>query len=326
MYAGRQDRVITATDVYRYWQSPFGLYCRHFVDASNRDPKDEAKEYHARVGRDHEKAVTSERYPGVLKIEGDDMSGTFLAVLRAMEAGTETILNGALMDRPNRMTGEPDVMVREGGKSAFGDYHYHVVEIKSTANIRAQHILQTAFYNRLLGVIQNHTPDTFTILDGNRNERQYLYNEHAGLLADTMAGVEALTGGRKPSPTYGACPYPWSNYNDNEAVKTGDISLVSGLGAEKKRALAGLGITTLDGLINAGTEGLTKARGVSTKTARGYIIGAKALKTGRPERRDGYGHTLHREGIEVYVNFEGMDDGDRHTMFLIGVVVRSRRF
>ena len=322
--SGRIDHAITATDVARHWQSPFGLYCRHFVNPSNKDPMDEAMEYYARLGRDHETATTSRLYPGVKAAKGESMSDAFLSAIREMEAGAQTILNGALMDRPNRMMGEPDVMIRDGGKSVFGDYHYRVQEIKSTANIRTHHILQTAFYNRLLGGIQNYTPGTFSILDGNGNERQYLYSEHSGLLDDTMAGVEAVLGGRKPTPTYGACPYPWSTYNDMEAVRTGDISLVGGLGVRRKEALAGRGITTLDGLIEAGSDGLTAVKGVSAKTARGYIVSARALKTGRPERRDGHTHTLRQEGVEAYIGFEGFDDGKHYTVFLIGAVVRSR--
>ena len=121
----------------------------------------------------------------------------------------------------------------------FGGYHCRVQEIKSTVNVRAHHTLLAAFHNRLLGVIQNHTPGTFPMLDGNGDGRQCLHSGHGGLLDDTMAGAGAVLGGRKPAPTYGTCPYPWPAYSDMEAARMGGISFVGGPGVRRKEALAG---------------------------------------------------------------------------------------
>ena len=127
--SGRIDRAITAADMAMHRQSTFGPHCRHFVNPGNKDPMDEAMEHHERLGRERETATTSRLYPGVKAAKGGNMSDTFLPAIRETEAGAQTILGGALMDGPNRMIWEPDVMIRDGGKSVFGDCHCRVWEI-----------------------------------------------------------------------------------------------------------------------------------------------------------------------------------------------------
>ena len=320
---GSKKPMLTASDVSLYSMSPFGLHSRHFADPAEKDPADGAQEYFEGHRHAIETGIKSRLYRGVPDMGDADTFEWFMVSLELMASGVDAALGCQLVDRGAGMMGSPDIIERVRGKSAFGGHRCRIKEIEPTRHIRPHHILHAAFHNRLLGGIQGHTPATFSIIDGGGIESRYEYAEHEDGLADAMRGTAAVLEGLRPTPTYGPCPYPWSGYNDRTAVMTRDISCIMGTGARRKEALARHGITTLDGLLGAGTGRLCGIGGIAEPTAAGYVAGAGAIITGKPVRKDGGSGPAGRSETEVFFDFDGIDAEGGHAIYLIGMAVRS---
>ena len=302
---GNGWHALTAHDVSLYSMSPFGLYSRHFADPKERDAADGAQSYFEARRAAAVSDAKRRLHPGAPDMGGSDTFEWFMVSLELMAGGVEAILDCPLIDRKGGMIGSPAIIERARGRSALGGHRYRVKEIEPTSHILPHHILRAAFHNRLLGRVQEHTPETFAIIDGGGSERLYEHAEHEGDLADAMKGAAAVIGGAAPTPTYGSCPYPWSGHNDRMAVLTRDISCIGGIGARRKEAMSRHGITTLDGLFKAGTGRLCGIRGIAGPTAASYMAGAKAILTGKHVRKDGGSGSAGRAETEVFFDFDG---------------------
>lgn len=193
--------------------------------------------------------------------------------------GVETLLEPQLCYLPRGMHGSPDILERREGDSALGGFHYIVKEIKSSKRIRRKHILQAAFYNTMMGHIQQYTPKEFYLLNVAGEESEYQHEEYADEISCIMSEVTSIMDGQMPRVSYGRGIFPWSVYSDKMAVENDDLSLVSGMESQDRRRLESVGLTTVSALADAGVvPGMTQAR-------RHVLIGrARSLKTGRAIR------------------------------------------
>lgn len=176
----------------------------------------------------------------------------------------------------------------------------------------------------MLGKIQGYTPPAFYIINRDYEESEVPYDEAAllGILED----IREILRGKEVSATYGACEWPWESYIKEEAVKRGDISLVSGIGPSFKQKLIEAGIHTIDDLAKTRVEDLVEIKGIATKTAGKFLLNSKALISGDcicigacefPEKR-----------TEIFLDLEGTGEqvGDEELIamdYLIGVLTRK---
>ena len=324
--------VIVATDVGSYSVSPFALYCKHFVDDKEQDPADPYMARLAEHGDQHEHEVHVRQYPEAKPVEFETTEDGFRYGISGMAAGTETLLGCPLFFLPMGIRGNPDVLQKVDGKSDLGPYHYVVKEIKLAKNLKKSHILQAACYNLMIGKIQGHVPETFYLINMDQEEFGFKFSDYEDELMSAIGGINAILDGSVPSPIYGSCPYPWKTYGNKKAMESRDISLVSGIGPEKRKALEGRGLTTIDDLAGCGIPDLTAMKGIGNKTATGYIISAKSMVSGKPIRKTQDRLVLPNAKTEIFLDLEGLDmlnaisgNGQEkpQTDYLIGVLVRS---
>jgi len=129
-------------------------------------------------------------------------------LLKGMNEGVSVLCGLPAFYLPEGLRGIFDVLERrDTAPSIFGPYHYVVKEIKLAKNIQKHHTYQAAFYNYILGKIQEYTPPVFYMINRDYEESEVDYDEAEllGMLED----IREILEGKEVSPTYGACEWPW---------------------------------------------------------------------------------------------------------------------
>ena len=123
------------------------------------------------------------------------------------------------------LEGRPDLIVRvDEGKSELGDYSYSIIEIKSARNILQAHILQAAVYNRLLGVVQGHEPQTFYIINRDGQIVTVQMTDVANDLDRVLDEMGQIIAGKPVEPCHGAGLWPWESHVNQLAIERNDVS------------------------------------------------------------------------------------------------------
>ena len=172
-----------------------------------RNPPDPILVELAKRGNAHESMVLDGEQPGAVRVEpeskpeeiggmnvridGNNNEESFLLGIEAMVEGAGTISKAMLFYLPDGMVGIPDILRRASGRSAFGQHHYTVVEIKSARTITPAHKLQAAFYTALIGRIQGRTPETFQMINGNGACEELRFDDYRKRIGLRRGGHQA---------------------------------------------------------------------------------------------------------------------------------------
>ena len=318
------ERII-ARDIYDYCISPFMVYCEKFGPVEKKDLITEFDQMLFEQGKLHENQVIKAKYPGTEKTKYKSLEEGFKLLLEGMKNGSSAICGAPAFYLPEGLTGIFDVIEkRKGAPSIFGSYHYVVKEIKLARNMQNYHIFQGAFYNYLLGKIQGYTPPAFYLI--NRDHEELVMEYDKDRLLEIVGSIREILKGAKVSPTYGACLWPWETYNDEEAIRTRDVSLVSGIGPSHKKRLSEEKILTVEDLASTSKDNLLTMKGIGEKTATKFLNNSKALVTNKHIRIGQY--TFPAKETEIFLDLEGT--GEQVTEeelvaidYLIGILVRK---
>jgi uncharacterized protein len=193
-----------------------------------------------------------------------------------------------------------------------------VKEVKSAKHIKREHVLQTAFYNYVLGKVQGFTPETFYVINRDKKEFEFVYQKYHDELMAVLSEIRAIFSGKPVTPTAKAARWPWERYALKRAIETDDVSLVPQVGTEIKAKLNAAGITTVKQLAAAEVSIPSITPGVLKKiqTAAQAWYEKKQIVLQKP--------TL-PPGPEIFIDFEGTDEleteeGMLRVDYLIGVL------
>lgn len=342
---------ISGSDVSLFLESPFSLYCKHFVDRSEKDPPDVSQTLFTEHGHSHETRIMREMYPDeasprtseapppkevprreaprlrrprrwlspkehAARLDKSRVS-EFAKTLAMMREGVQTLLEPQLCFFPRGMHGSPDILERRDGESFLGGHYYVVKEIKSSKRIRRKHIMQAAFYNVMLGHIQGRLPEHFHLLNADGEAAEYEHARYAKEIEDVVAGVAGVMEGNVPPVWYGGGIFPWSDYSDKVAVQNDDLSLIPGMDRKTRQVLKERGMGTVEALLEAGAGALRRA-GVSPADTAVYTTRAESIKSGNPVRR-GPTLTMQRAEADVFLRVEEAMSGE---VYMIGALIR----
>ena len=321
---GDVDGLISASAVGAAFESPFSLYCAYHADPARRDPPDPFLEALSRKGTEHEEGVLASDYPDMERVEFATPQEGFLGALKSMAGGASAISNFPMYYVPARMHGFADVLERRDGRSAWGNYHYVVREIKVARNIRQWHALQATFYAMMLGKIQERNPEYFLITDGDGNTTKHRYGDHERLMLKCLEKVARIRDGWEPQAVYGGGRAPWTNLCNETAVRNRDVSLIPGVGGSRRELLAGAGLRKVDDVAGSSAAALRRFRGIGAKTAASLLDSAKAIVSDEAVRR-GPAPSLPDRRTEIFLDLEGLNDvfDDSLSDYLIGALVRK---
>ena len=322
------ERRLAASQVARYVSSPFAFYCDLFAPEDQRDPDSELLVMRRERGYAYEEEMIEF---DTETISYENMEEGFRYTIEMMAAGEPVILQGLLISKPAGMAGIPDELRKvHNAKSIFGNYRYRVVEVKSQFNLTAAHKIQTAYYNQLLGYIQNVTPQTFTLINGRKEETLEKFNHWDWQLHNAIADARLIMDGLiTPEPTFGETPHPWRTYGDKVALATQSLTYLWQIGRSRSRSLAGAGYATFEDIAEATVDELAKIPGMDRYVAAHVIPQAKAILADAPIFKRPV--MLPDTRAEVFWDMENINEGldallgSQHGFFnyLIGVVIRS---
>ena len=319
---------LTATTVASYTTSPFAIYCNKFVSKHEQDEVTEYLRLLSQRGNEHESQTVQEKYPEMAEIQYSESEEGFKLTLDSMISGTNVLHGMPIYFLPEGIYGKADIIERSNtNNSIFGNYHYTIKEVKLAKNIQETHLIQGAFYNYLLGKIQNFTPKTFAMINGEGEESVHEYSEYESVLLDSIEGTRKILQGEPISPTHGSCDYPWTSYCNKKAVETNDISLVTGISLKTKNQLFDK-FKTVEELSRASILDLTAIKGIGDKTAIKYVNTAKAIHSGTHNIIDIDKIDFPQRKVEIFLDLEGIDptmaeDGIPQIDYLIGILVRE---
>jgi len=318
---GSHRRLVKGGLFYKYFQSPFFVWCDTFAPKEEKDPDSAYMMMILENGRIHEDVVCEEQFSGGLTLDPTLYEVTFKDALEGMFAGEQFIKNGIFYNLPGRQVAVPDVLVKRPGRSVWGDWHYEVVEIKSSKQIREEHIMQAAYYNYLIGGLQGFTPETFVMIDGQKESSTFQYADYKDKVLKTITDIKNIFAGFEPPVE--KLNWPWHDYSLKRLREQKGVGLIPGLPARHRELLEASGIRTLDNFFSLNILSVT---GIMPPTLERYRQFAKVFLQGKHMFRE---KPFLPEGkVEVFLDFEGVDgmrikgnvlSGD----YLIGAVVRG---
>ena len=310
---------ISASVVGRYMSSPFALYCDYFAPEQERDADSDLLAMQKARGITHEEEI----------IEGETVPITyetweegFRLTIEMMAAGKPMILQGLLISNPLGMIGKPDQLRKvRNSKSTFGNYRYRVVEVKLATNITDAHMIQAAFYNRLLGAIQCLTPKTFTIINGRGEELVKKFDRWESDLDRSVREARKVVAGVVPRPEYGKTPPPWRSFGNKLAEN--DLTSLPHIGSSRRTELKEAGYCTIADIANVQESDLAKLPKIGYYAANRIVPSAKARAKGVPIAKEPV--HLPKATVEMFLDMENVNEGIGLPFgnYLIGVVVRS---
>ncbi|HLU40408.1 MAG TPA: TM0106 family RecB-like putative nuclease, partial [Planctomycetota bacterium] len=226
-------RRITGTTVYTYVACPRAAELDLHEDRSRRRALREAEELSRQRGRELEALRTAGLGYAEPSYERDDYGAGAAQTLALLRQGVAGVTQGVLAD--GGFLGIPDLLRREPGASALGDFHYVVGDVKSSAGARADQALQVAFYARLLEKVQGRPPSYgFLWLKDGREQRLPLADLQP-VLDDVLERIAELAAARadarreRPFFQAGCRRCHWSDLCLAELRAREDLSLLAGM-------------------------------------------------------------------------------------------------
>ncbi len=324
MSEGKTDKmsVINPSMVLLHTVSPFNLWCDFFAPKDEKDPETESLKILARIGNIEEEKYIEENYPGMKPIKVETVEQAFYEVLKGCFQGSDAFHVAPLIFLPEGILGIPDVLEKNGSHgSVFGNHHYIIKEKKTTKEPKNKHILQTALNNYVLGKIQGYTPPKFIILNRDNKEFEFVFDEYAGELQNSITEIKEIMNGKFVTPTKGALQEPWKSFGLRKAKEIGDISLVSGIGPAKKELLSKAGIRTIFDLEKANSrslniQGIGQASLVKWQIHASSILQNKIIRINKP--------LLKKYDTEIFLDLEGIFDVSNSFLGDLGIELNER--
>jgi predicted RecB family nuclease len=290
-------------------KDPFWLWCEHH--APKAEAVDETTRYdelRMQQGIEHEEQRVRANFANAIKIEPSFGFEALKQTLRAMLQGAPVIYQPQLWDLGREVYGKGDLLVRdESHKSDLGPFHYRVVEIKRSAALQHYHVVQAAFYNQIIGLLQGYAPRVLTVVlrdsstevpvDGNAAELEALRAEWRSI----RSGIRVPETGRPPNATSS----PWRLYGNKFAAERRDLVLLAGVQKPERKKLRDAGIQTIDQLWHLSKESIHDILG-ERYGAIAYHV-AQAYKSGAPVVKPAQSLRIPRAKRLLYFDFETSD-------------------
>ena len=296
--------------VYQVLYDPFWIWCEYHAPRS--EAVDETSRYDQmrfQRGIEHEQAWVKEHYPDALEIEPKFGLEALKNTFKAMLDGIPAIYQPQLWDLGSAVYGKGDLLLRDQSHgSDLGPYHYRVVEIKRSGSLKDQHILQAAFYNRMLGRMQGYTPEHLSIALRERSER-VSYPGREIELDEILFTWKALREGRyipEPGRPPKVTDSPWRVYGDKLVHTRKDLVLLAGIGPKERGRLRAAGIHTVDQLWALRLEEVCEILGKQYGTTAFHV--AQAYRMGQPVLKPGGRLAIPRAKRHLYFDFETSDE------------------
>jgi predicted RecB family nuclease len=260
---------------------------------------------------------------------GDWQAGV-AATLELMRQGCDRIYHGLLTTpgpRDSTLLVKPDLLVREPGASALGDWRYGISQVKLSRRPKLEYQLTATFQTSVLAAVQQVWPDgAWLILRGRSPYRVPLADrlpEMESLLQDCL---DQMIEGDEPDVfiARSRCSMcSWYGHCHAIATEQRHLSLLPGVTPKRYDYLQELGITTLAALEETDPAILAPLPGFGPEVAQRLVDQAYASLTDRPVLIGNFPRPPRLQApIELFFDIEA--EPELELAYLHGVLVLDR--
>lgn len=251
----KQD--FNASKMFSLLEDPFSLWCAFFA------PQEEAvyeqnryENLKVRTDRSSRDQWIQNEFPPVVFVTGETESERFRNTLSAMINGQSAIANAVLWDLPQNTYGGVNLLVKTDGQSIFGDFYYRIFQFKRAHDLKEHYTLQVCLLNRILGRIQEHTPDYARIFLKGKT-KDIIYKEHTERLDNELSFWRNIRDGKAKPEAHKppkAAASPWRIYANKAVAQSKDLLMLPHLNTELRQCLKINGFFTTEDIANSSLE------------------------------------------------------------------------
>ncbi|MGB3612145.1 MAG: TM0106 family RecB-like putative nuclease [Elainellaceae cyanobacterium] len=331
--AHRSPLVITGTLLLRHQR----CHRRAFLDVyGNRTQRDPSSDYLQKLQQDsanHQQQVLIDYPAQQPSYPAGDWRAGAEATLALMRDGVSHIVNGVVcLERSDNtiLVGRPKLLIRQAGWSYFGDWSYHVVDIKLGKRPKADYQVVSAFHTYLLSEAQGMWPETswLVLKEGKRyavslvDQLPKMEEALAGCIASLRTAIEP-----EVFIARNRCDLcHWFGQCYQIAQDERHLSLLPGVTPNRYRHLKDLMLTTVERLAAVSPSLLESLPGFGPQVAQKLIRQAQATHQNRAvltpsivPHDSRLATALPTAPVELYFDIEAAPERD--LIYLHGVLV-----
>jgi predicted RecB family nuclease len=262
-----------------------------------------------------------------------DWPAAAASTLELMQQGVSYIRRGVLLTTYREkytLLSRPDLLVKQPGKSRFGNWNYVPVNIELGKRPKQEYQVVIAFHAQVLATIQDvilskaglilRDKDKTYVVDLDKWTPQMLniLNEYTQVIESAQA-PEIFISRQKCT----LCP--WYNHCHAEAKSQEHLSLLPGVTPIRYTQLQNLAITTLESLAHTHPSTLENLIGFDSNVAAKLVVQAQSVYTKQPlilADCCSLEYLTFKAPIELYFDIEAQPDLNLN--YLLGVLVVDR--
>ncbi len=307
-------------------------------DRAFKDPPNDFLLKLRRESQKHAREVLDRFYPDYCQPvvpKFDSKSNTLVAKAKEtknlMARGENHIHQAVLLSRFGNIpaSGTVSLLVKQPGKSNFGDWEYLLVNIQLGRRPKPEYKLLAAFYAQLLADTQGVMPSESQIIlrrhDTYRVNLDYWLPQMHDIVIEC---IQLLSQSSEPEVFISRqrCSLcSWYNYCYDRAKSLEHLSLVPGVTPKRYQHLISLGLNSLESLADSNSLSLGEAIGLDI--ASQLKQQAISLLENRPllklNNGDGDRQIIPTAAVELYFDIEA--EPERNLDYLLGVLLVDRQ-
>ncbi|MEL6931266.1 MAG: TM0106 family RecB-like putative nuclease, partial [Cyanobacteria bacterium J06600_6] len=225
-------------------------------------------------------------------------------------------------------TAAPSLLIRQSGKSIFGNWEYLPVNIKLGRKPKPEYKLISAFHAHILAIIQHKIPDRAQLILKEHNSHHINLSHWLNKMQETVIDCLSMLANQNEPEVFisrqrcSLCS--WYGFCHDVAKSSEHLSLVPGVTPKRYEYLQALGIETAETLMDVPQDILAEALGFDTANQLKQQI--NAIQSDRPVIRASFDlidtQPIPSGAIELYFDIEA--EPERQTDYLLGVLLVDR--
>ena len=225
-------------------------------------------------------------------------------------------------------TAAPSLLIKQPGKSIFGDWEYIPVNIKLGRKPKPEYKLISAFHAQILAIVQGKMPERSQLILKEHNSHHINLTHWLAKMQETVADCLYMLANKDEPEVFisrqrcSLCS--WYGFCHDVARSIEHLSLIPGVTPKRYEYLQALGIDTAETLIDVPQDILAEALGFDV--AQQLKQQVTAIQSDRPAIRSNFNlidtQPIPSDAIELYFDIEA--EPERQTDYLLGVLLVDR--
>jgi predicted RecB family nuclease len=280
--------LFSPTDLARYMDNPYIAWMNRFhlehPGQLTPDEDTEQDELIQRRGLEHE-----DQYLRLLQEQGRDICeipsspNSKELTLEAMKSGREIIYQAAIST--GEFAGFADFLVRVDEPSTLGDHHYQAWDTKLSLKAKPHFIIQLCCYSEMLESIQGRRPQEFWVVLGDGTSKRFRTDDfiffYLQIREAFLDQQREFDPDNPPDPKWLGSNGRWESIAQKWLQERDHLSLVANIRTDQIKKLKGVGIETIQGLVDSDLHRVIKMQEstfTNLKAQAGLQVASRGLE------------------------------------------------